>query len=283
MGKGIDNRRYREMEVAEGVFIPDYDVEYPEDNSSDRIVKVRYDGRDVNVFDENYPYLDDSLSFKIQNFINQFLLRIIVVPLNNLRYGVKVKGKENLKPFRKLFKNGAMTVCNHVYRWDLVCVLRAMGIHRTWFPIYAEHLKGKDAWFVRYCGGIPVPETSGGMRPFNAAFDELHKRKQWMHVFPEASSWRFYTPVRSFKKGAFTMAYRYGMPLIPCVISYRKRTGIYKIFDKTGEPLITLNVGTPIIPDTTKPRKDETDRLLHEAHAQMVKMAGITKNPWPAE
>ena len=131
MGKGIDNRRYREMEVAEGVFIPDYDVEYPEDNSSDRIVKVRYDGRDVNVFDENYPYLDDSLSFKIQNFINQFLLRIIVVPLNNLRYGVKVKGKENLKPFRKLFKNGAMTVCNHVYRWDLVCVLRAMGIHRT--------------------------------------------------------------------------------------------------------------------------------------------------------
>ena len=85
MGKGIDNRRYREMEVAEGVFIPDYDVEYPEDNSSDRIVKVRYDGRDVNVFDENYPYLDDSLSFKIQNFINQFLLRIIVVPLNNLR------------------------------------------------------------------------------------------------------------------------------------------------------------------------------------------------------
>ena len=67
------------------------------------------------------------------------------------------------------------------------------------------------------------------------------------------------------------------------MISYRPRTGIYRLFDKPEIPLLTLHVGTPIFPDVTKPRKEETARLLHEAHAQMVSMAGIIDNPWPEE
>lgn len=281
MGKGKDNQKYREMELVAGEYVPDIDVEYPTDDSSRKIAEVRYDGRESAPIDENYPYLDRSWRFKINYWINRILCIIFVIPMNRLRYGLKIKGKENLKPYKKLLKDGAMTVCNHVYRWDMLCVMDAMGCHKTWFPVYGEHLKGKDAWFIRYVGGIPVPETVAGMRPFNEAFDRLHEEKQWLHVFPEASSWRFYKPVRSFKKGAFTMAYKYNIPLIPCVISYRERTGFYRLFSK-DEPLVTLNVGTPIIPDTTKARKEEIDRLLQESHAQMVKMAGITRNPWPA-
>ena len=33
MGKGTDNVKYREMEVNEGVYIPEYEIEYPEDDS----------------------------------------------------------------------------------------------------------------------------------------------------------------------------------------------------------------------------------------------------------
>lgn len=43
MGKGIDNLRYREMEVEDGVYLPDYDVEYPEYDPGKRIVGVKYD------------------------------------------------------------------------------------------------------------------------------------------------------------------------------------------------------------------------------------------------
>ena len=162
-------------------------------------------------------------------------------------------------------------------------MLDAIGNRNLWFPIYGEHLRGKDAWFIRYLGGIPIPDNYAGMRPFDAAFDEYRKKKEWLHVFPEAASWKFYTPIRSFKKGAFTMAWKYNIPVIPFVISYRPRTGIYRLFDKPEIPLLTLHVGTPIFPDVTKPRKEETARLLHEAHAQMVSMAGIIDNPWPEE
>ncbi len=282
MGKGIDNQRYRDMVMVEGSYTPDIDIEYPEDCSDARIAPVRYDGRQV-VLDENFPYYDRSFKFRLNHALNRALLRCVVIYMNRVRYGLKIVGKENLKKNKALLKDGAMTVCNHVYRWDLACVLDAIGNRNLWFPILGEHMKGKDAWFMHYLGGIPIPETRAGMRPFDAAFDEFRKKKEWLHVFPEAASWKFYTPIRSFKKGAFAMAYKYNIPVIPFVLSYRPRTGVYKWFDTPDVPLLTLHVGTPIVPDISKPRKEETSRLLREAHAQMVSMAGIISNPWSAE
>lgn len=280
MGRGTDNIKYKELEVKDDIHIPEIDIEYPEDDSSKKIAGVRYNGTDVTL-DETYPYLDDSFEYRWNHFWNRFLLTLVVKPLNRIRYGLRIDG--NLKLYRSTFPEGAITVCNHVYRWDLVCILNALGFKNIWFPIYGDHMRSKDAWFMRNVGGIPVPESKNGMRPFNEAFDELHRRKEWIHVFPEAASWLFYKPIRSFKKGAFTMAFKYGMPIIPCVISYRKRTGIFRLFDKKHIPLLTLNVGTPILPDTTRARKDEVTRMLKEAHRQMVEMAGIVNNPWPAE
>ena len=269
------------MEVEEGVYLPDYDVEYPEDDPGKHIVGVKYDGSDVKL-DGSFPYLDDSRHYKFHHFLNRLARVFLVQPLNRIRYGLKIVGKENLKPFKAALADGAMTVCNHVYRWDLVCITQAIGMKNIWFPIFGEHMKGKDMWFMRYAGGIPIPEERSGMRPFNEAFDELHRRRQWIHVFPEASSWRFYAPIRPFRTGAFTMAYKYGMPVVPCVITYRPRTGLYKLTEKPDVPLLTLHIGVPIIPDLTVSRKKEVERILKEAHSQMVKMAGIKKNPWPA-
>ena len=79
------------------------------------------------------------------------------------------------------------------------------------------------------------------------------------------------------------MAYKYDIPVIPCVITYRPRTGLYRLTGKKNTPLMTLHIGTPVIPDTSRPRKEEVSRMLRESHSQMVNMAGILKNPWPAE
>jgi len=282
MGKGIDNQRYKNMKTMPGTYIPDIDIEYPEDESDAHIMGVRYDGRQV-ALDETFPYYDHSFKFRLNHTLNRLLLRCVVIWVNRVRYGLRIVGKENLRKNSALLKDGAMTVCNHVYRWDLACVLDAIGNRNLWFPIYGDHMRGKDAWFMRYLGGIPIPETRAGLRPFDAAFDEYRKKKEWLHVFPEAASWKFYTPIRSFKRGAFSMAYKYNIPVVPFVFSYRPRTGIYKLFDKPEIPLLTLHVGTPIVPDITRPRKEEVTRILHEAHSQMVSMAGITSNPWPAE
>jgi 1-acyl-sn-glycerol-3-phosphate acyltransferase len=102
-----------------------------------------------------------------------------------------------------------------------------------------------------------------------------------MHVFPEAKRWDYYKPLRPFQKGAFTMAYKYNMPLLPCVITYRERTGIFRLFGPKNMPLLQVEIGEPILPDKSQPRAQEVNRLLELSHKRMEQMAGITHNPWP--
>jgi 1-acyl-sn-glycerol-3-phosphate acyltransferase len=77
------------------------------------------------------------------------------------------------------------------------------------------------------------------------------------------------------------MAYKYNMPILPCCITYRKRTGLYKLFGDQTQPLVTITIGEPIFPNTEEHRKVEVDRLRTVAHRQMEQMAGIIHNPWP--
>lgn len=81
--------------------------------------------------------------------------------------------------------------------------------------------------------------------------------------------------------GTFNMAYKYALPIIPTVISFRPRTGWRKLFSK-DEPLLTIHVGDPIIPNLNTPRKEETARMRDLAHKAMHEMAGIVSNPWPS-
>ena len=138
---------------------------------------------------------------------------------------------------------------------------------------------------MRLAGGVPIPDSATNMtalKRFNEAFDEFHRRGWWFHIFPEACRWDFYKPLRPFQKGAFTMSYKYNKPLLPCVITYRERKGIFRLFGPKSLPLLTVTIGEPIFPDTTQPRKAEVERLREVAHSQMQHMAGITHNPWPA-
>ena len=87
--------------------------------------------------------------------------------------------------------------------------------------------------------------------------------------------------LRPFQKGAFTMSYKYNMPLVPCVVTYRKRRGLYLLTGRKEEPLFTVKIGEPIFPDTSKPRKEEVDRLRNLAYERMLDLAGIVHNTWP--
>lgn len=265
--------------VREGTFIPKTKIEYP-DKPDQFIYEPRYKKVRVPI-DENYPFEDKSLKAKIRNFIIYTGIFTLVFALHPLIYGLRIKGKENIRKNRKLFKNGAITVCNHVYRWDFLAILQAVKYRRLWFPARSDLVFTSDEFQVLGAGGIPLPETMSAAKKFNEAFDHLHEKKKWIHVFPESCRWDFYQPIRPFKAGAFAFAYKYQMPVIPMVITYRPRTGFYKIFRKRkNDPLITLTIGKPCMPDLTLQRKHSSIKLLEEVHKIMEDMAGIEKNCW---
>jgi len=278
---------YGTLETQPNVYIPlDPEKNYPTGNPYEHRVTVTKPskGKRQYKFDETYPYIDRSFSYLIQrNFVGPLFIWFVINVANKLKYGLRVRGRKNLRPYRKHLKGGAVAICNHVYQFDAAAVKQALQpLRNIWIPMYAPHFNGGQYWFVRYVGGIPVPETMGGLRKFDEAFDHYHSKGEWILVFPEEVRWDYYQPLRPFRKGAFSMAYKYNCPMVPCMITYRERKGIHKWFGPQEVPLMTIHVGEPIMPDRSHSRKEEVDRLRVVAHERMEKMAGIEKNPWPA-
>jgi 1-acyl-sn-glycerol-3-phosphate acyltransferase len=128
------------------------------------------------------------------------------------------------------------------------------------------------------------------MKCFNQAFDEIHARKKWIHSFPETAMFNFFQPIRPFKKGVFTMAYSYNLPVIPIAFSYRKPcfpftlVNLFRsIIGNKKLPMVTLRVGDPLLFDTSLNRKEAVLKMRKDCHETIVRLAGISDNPYPAE
>lgn len=274
-----DNVIYQKMKVAPGVYVPDVGMDYPVDDPFTRIFPAPI-VKDVDF--DNYPYLDDSLSFKLKRLWVRFLTFGPLFLMNRLVYGIRFEGRGILKKYRKELADGAVVVCNHCYKFDGMAVAEAL--HRMlWIPMLKDHFQGPSWWLLTHFGGIPVPDTMSALKKFNDAFDEHNRRKEWILIFPEARSWLFYKPLKPFRKGAFTMAYKYGCPVLPLNISFRSRTGIHKLFGKAEIPLVTVKIGEPIFTDKGNPRKTEVEELRQKSHKAICELAGIIENPWPAK
>lgn len=271
---------YRNFKVREDVYVPEPVAEFSGDNPFTRMAAIRGKNKDIK-FDETYTYLDKSFKFKILNTFMYFVAWFLAFPLNRIRFGLRIEGRDKIRKNRKLFANGVMTVCNHVHRWDMICVLQAMRYRKAWIPMYSQPFNGKDGFVMKSVGGIAIPDNYSGLRKFDQALNELRSKNQWIHIFPESCSWNFYAPLRPFKIGAFNMAYRYSLPVVPMMISFRPRTGWRRLFGK-GTPLLSIHVGDPIMPDPSKSRKEEVVRMCDVAHKAMLDMAGIVSNPWPS-
>ena len=290
------NKRYQDLKVTEGTYVPPVTTDYPEEDPYVGLYQPVYD-HDFPPVDATYPYLDESFRNRWRMFWAYiFVLRVLGFVLR-IKYGLRwrIEGEKKWHrcswPMRRWLKqfdlsHGAITVSNHCYRHDCASVLNSIHAnYHTRIPMFAPNFRTKDQKFLLWVGGIPIPEADGGlsaMKAFNNAFDEYNKLGYWFHIFPEAKRWDWYKPVRPFQKGAFTMAYKYNKPILPFAITYRPRTGIWKLFGPKHEPLTQVTMGAPIYPDTSQPRAVETERLLNETHATVCRLAGIEHNTWPS-
>lgn len=293
------NKRYQDLKVTEGTYVPPERMDYPENDPYVGLYKPVYD-RDYPEVDANYPYVNDRFSNRFCIFMGTCVILPLMGLILRLTYGLRwqIEGEQRWHrctwSSKRMLRqhdlsNGAITIANHCFRHDCASVLTALGracCMDIRVPMFAPNFRTKDQYFLRSVGGIPIPAAEAGlsaMKAFNAAFDEFNRRKYWFHIFPETKRWDFYKPLRPFQKGAFTMAYKYNKPIIPCAVTYRERTGIWRWLGAKDEPLIQVIIGTPIYPDTKQPRAAETERLLNITHQTICRLAGIKHNTWPSQ
>ena len=249
----------------------DLGYKYP-DRSDEHMISVKH-LRDTH-FDEHYNYLDKSLWYKFKRVILWICLNLFVFIVVTIRHGLRIYGKENMRKHKKFYKDGAITICNHVFMWDYLCVLKAIRPHLQYHPGWKINFEGPNGPLIRWVGGIPIPTGNiRAMVKFKKAIDEVLESKKWLHFFPEGSMWFYYPDIRPLKPSVFNFAVRHNKPVIPMSISFRKRKGITRLFSK--KPCVDLHIGEPLLPDTSLSIKEATDKMHRQAYHIMQVMNGI--------
>lgn len=247
------------------------DYKYPE-QSDQHMIDVPH-LRDVNL-DENYPYLQKSLWFKIQRVVMWIALNLIVFLLLRITHGLRIHGRKNLKKHKEQLKDGFITISNHVFMWDFMCVMKALRPRLGYFPAWKINLEGPNGPLIRMAGGLPIPTGSlRAMKAFKDSMEEVLESKKWMHFFPEGSMWFFYPDIRPLKKAVFQYAVKYDRPIIPLVFTFRPRNWFQRLFGRA--PLVDLTVGEPMRHQPELGRAEATTEMQQRAYHIMQGMAGI--------
>ena len=226
------------------------------------------------VFDENFVYVDKSKKYRRRANLMRIATVGLAFPVMKLVTNIKIVGRKNIKKHKELFKNGVVSVSNHVHLWDYIGVMMAVAPFRPYHPSWDVNCRGENKTLIRYNGGIPVPVGSiRATREFSKAIHQLLEEGNWYHTYAEGSMWEYYQPIRPFKKGAFHFAVDTNKPVLPMAFSYRKPKGLARLIWR--KPFLTLTVGEPLFVDKSLSHFKQIEDLAIRAHQEVCRLAGI--------
>jgi 1-acyl-sn-glycerol-3-phosphate acyltransferase len=185
-------------------------------------------------------------------FLPFIILYHLVVSLMRLVdllvYRVRIKGKENLPR-----KGGAVLVSNHTLLLDPGVLAHAIRPSRTYFTMLEETaLIPFLGTFVRLLGGVPIPERPGALLALDTAARTALREIGFIHFFPEGECYRENQEIQPFHPGAFLLACRLNVPLVPITtVLHETRWRGRRSFRFAGKeillpPRITVVIGAPV-------------------------------------
>ena len=178
-----------------------------------------------------------------------------------------VFGTEHLHALER----GAVITCNHFSPFDNYIVfhcLRKSLPRKYLYKVVREgnytSFKGLYGFFFRHCNTLPLSRNRRTMMNFTTAVDTLLKRGESVLVYPEQEMWWNYRKPRPFKVGAFRLAFRSGVPVLPTLITMcddPEKT------DGSGYPLQRhiLHILPPVYPDLSLKEKAGAEQMKERA------------------
>lgn len=217
---------------------------------------------------------------KIFRFFSWLLYYLIATPvvwlIATFGYGLKIKGKKNLK---KVKKSGAVSVSNHVHLLDATFNALALHPNKVVFTALEQNFKIPGAGLVlSLIGAMPVPDNIKDTRFFMRTAKDLLKKKRIVHIYPEGHLINYYAGVREFNRGAFKMACNAQVPILPLLISWRERKGLFKIL-LPSKPCATITILDPIKPNyILRSREQEKDLMSRTYEAMTAEYEKLNAN-----
>ena len=218
---------------------------------------------------ENVDYLRSKMTSKIKRvFANEVGERFLNNLLKNNKLIIKdVRGIENLNKV----STGAIVTCNHFNPFDCFTIEKVFRMsgkieEKRLYKVIREgnytNFPGLYGFFFRNCDTLPLSSNKRTMIQFMKAVDTLLKKGNFILIYPEQSLWWNYRKPKPLKNGAFKMAVRSNVPVIPIFITMEDSD----IIGDDGFPIqeYIVNIAEPIYPDNNLQPKERVEKLLNK-------------------
>lgn len=176
----------------------------------------------------------------------------------------KAEGLEHLSGVK-----GAVITCNHFHPMDSFIMQKVFDDSRHPKRMYRVIREGNYTSFpgfygflMRNCNTLPLSSNLQTMKKFLRAVEQVLSEGNCLLIYPEQSMWWNYRKPKPLKPGAFDMALKNHVPVVPCFITMRDS-------DKTGGdgfPIqeYTPHLGAPIWPDESLSRQNAREKLMRQ-------------------
>ena len=221
---------------------------------------------------EDVDYLGKKLSSKIKTAIANKMGRKFFEKM--IKEGaVMIDGMEGGENLRLLKDTGAVITCNHFGIPDNYilyhCIQNSLKKKRLYKVIREGNYTGFSGLFgflFRNCNTLPLSSNRRTMVNFMSAADTLLRRGEAVLIYPEQGMWWNYRKPRPFKIGAFKIAVRAGVPVLPTFITMKDDE---TKLDEHNYPLqhYTLHVMPPVYPDKTLSEKQAAEKMKEDTFA----------------
>ena len=218
---------------------------------------------------ENVDYLKKKSTSKIKRTVaNKFGERFLNEILKNNRLIIKeVNGIENLQSI----ETGAMITCNHFNPFDSFAVEEVFrstkqSKSKKLYKVIREgnytNFPGFYGFLFRNADTLPLSSNTRTMIKFMKAADTILKRGDFILIYPEQSLWWNYEKPKPLKNGAYKIASRSNVPVIPIFITMKDSD----IIGEDGFPIkeYYVHIEKPIYPDVTLSEKENVEEMKNK-------------------
>lgn len=238
-------------------------------------VDAENDPPTIPLIPENVDYLKEKSTSKFKNILaNKVGERFLNDLLKDNKLIIKdINGMENLQGV----ETGAIITCNHFNPFDSFSIeqvfrLSGKSKEKKLYKVIREgnytNFPGLYGFFFRNCDTLPLSSNKRTMIEFMKATSTILQRGDFILIYPEQSLWWNYKKPKPFKNGAFKMAVRNNVPVIPIFITMEDSN----IIDETGFAVqeYTINIEKPIYQDESLSLKENAE-MMKERNYQIWK------------
>ena len=190
------------------------------------------------------------------------LVRVLAPVVHQVWFGLRICHRERLD---SLWGRPFVSVCNHIHPLDCTAVNRVLCRQPVYYlSLEANYHLPIAGSLLRRLGVLPAPGASlGETRRFMEQASAVLDSGGILHIFPEGELRRYDPSLRPFRHGAFHLAARQGVPILPMVL--RPRPGRRP----RGRPRLTLEILPPIQPFSDLPTRKAAQAMEAECRRRM--------------